>query len=225
MTIARESLQAERDMVRLLAGELPRDIFLELAGGLYQEGRGFLRTFRGTMPGKFKSGGARVANAFKVYTAGNNLEALELGVFTKWAAGELYERGGTISPKKEWLVVPLSRDLVTAAGRVKRGVRDRSGKFRRELFEGLKPIKLRKGWLLVREVKGDTRGRIRRRGFRAGSANAMEAVFMLIPYTRRRGVLDFFGSFERNGINMNRMGDRIGRALDRAARRLRTTSI
>lgn len=200
-----EGIGELRAMRKAMTRRLPRYVFHALAKGLYDEGRAWLNEYRRGLDSKFQARGAgkRIGRSFKVYTSGQKLSELELGLFTRWAPAEIYEKGGTIRAQRGYLVVPVTRRAYTAAGRVKRAWRDpqNPGKFDPSKFRGLRPIKVRAGILLVRDVRasagGGGRVSIRKPGKRSGS-NAIEPVFLLIKRTKRKAVLGFFDAMERN---------------------------
>lgn len=176
---------AEARILGLLLVDMPRKVFLGLAKAFYAEGRRFKGVYRSYLAGQFKAGGSKVSNAFRVYTRGNKLEDLRLGVFTRWVAAPIYETGGVIhAAPGRWLAFPVLKSAYTARGRVKRSWRNEDGSWKQELFEGLFPVKVRSGYLLCRS--------------RAGR---VEAVWMLIRQTRRRAVLNFFAQVERESPN------------------------
>lgn len=201
---------------------LPRDVYFALRRGLWLEGVEFKKQFRATVAGKFKSGGKRVANAIRVYTDGSGIEGLRLGIFTRWSAAPIYEEGGTITPGpgRSWLIFPVTPRAYTPGGRVKRSWRTKDGRFKRELFEDLRPVRVRgrggSGWLLVRDRGVSKSGRVGKVTKRRG-VEAVEPVFLMIRQTSRRAVLQFFSDFTRSaGVRGDRLQRRIIRAADRS---------
>lgn len=217
----------------LLQNELPRYVFRALAFGLYQEGQSFKREFRDSLAGKFKSGGRRVGNAFKVYTTGETLSNLRLGVFTRWLAASIYETGGVIVPKRgRYLVIPITPKAYTAKGRVKATWR-RNGQFLKKHFEGCWPFRLKNGnYLLLRNVSGIKSGkgtgyRGRQRTSRGRTITdrarpAVEVVFLLIRRTSRKATLNFFNDAQAYfaGPGANGASYHVGRGLRAIAREI-----
>jgi hypothetical protein len=162
------------------------------------------------MPGQFQTG-LKFSRLFSVYTAGDDLESLKLGIFTRWPAAAIYETGGVIRPEGRWLAFPVNPKAFTARGRIKRAWRDpaNAAAFNPEKFKGLVPIEINGGRarLLVkpgRSTRAGRSGRVKATGrggvgkLRDGDTpDVFEPMFTLIRQTRREGVLNFFDSFAR----------------------------
>lgn len=205
---------------RFLDHQLPAYLAIGLRSGLFRSMVAWKKRFRSELDSKFKIGGRRVAGAFGAFTAGRKLEDVQMHAFTRWKAADIYEKGGTIVPGsgRQYMAVPVTPRAYTAAGRVRRSWRGEDGRFKPELFKDLKPIKTKRGILLVREVTGSVTKRgttsLRRPGKRGG--NAIEPIFLLIKRTHRKAVLDFYGSFERSGVNEEILNRQIATVLRRA---------
>ncbi len=218
--MAETAAQPLFDLADDLVKTLPRYVFRSLRAGLFRTGQEFKTAFRDSLRTNFKSGGRKVANAFKVYTSGDDLDSLVMGIFTRWEAAEIYEKGGTIRAKPgRWLIVPVTPRAFTARGRVKRSWRDpRTGKFADKHFQDLRPVKVRGGFLLVRDAGVSKSGRIGKVAKRRG-VEATEIVFLLIKVTRRKAVLDFFKTFARlAGPRGEKLQEAVGDALRAFAR-------
>jgi len=124
MTLNPAIFRELQDLQRGMTDRLPRYLVKALAAGLYAEGKDFLAAFRQQIRGRFKTGGSKFANTFKTFTAGDRLDNLKLEAFTRLEWAPIYERGGTITPRGSWLIVPVSPRLLTPTGRVKRRYRD-----------------------------------------------------------------------------------------------------
>ncbi|MEM9791086.1 MAG: hypothetical protein AAF842_11870, partial [Planctomycetota bacterium] len=96
------------DLVDLLDGRAVRHLHQGLRAALYTGvGKAYKQHARRDLDDAFKVGGARVAGAFGLYTAGKTLDTLLLGLFTRWKAATLYQRGGVVRPQRgRFLVVP-----------------------------------------------------------------------------------------------------------------------
>lgn len=218
-----------------LQQRLPRYVFRAIAAGMYQEGKSFLKQWRGELDGKFNTGGRKVANSFKVYTAGRSLGELELVIFTRWAAAPIYEHGGVI--RGNWLMFAITPRAYTPSGRVRRDYRDPTdpSRWNPAKLEGLFPLPTKRPGVIIlaREVTGTASGR--GRGYRTRqrtstgseienrSRVAVEPAFMLVRKTRREPVLDFFSGFERySGAGAGRLQQTIRRAVGAFARDTRS---
>ncbi|MEM1446545.1 MAG: pyridoxal-phosphate dependent enzyme [Planctomycetota bacterium] len=209
------SNQAQLDaLAHAFEREMTGDVHRVLRGSMFREAQRGKTKFRAKLEATFKLGGRRVAGAFGIYTSGDTLDDLKLGVFTRWKPAPLYEKGGTITPRKRYLAVPVAPWLLTPTGRVKRKYRDpRTGTFAASLLAELRPVPTKRGLLLVGEVSGHSRAR---RGYRpvARGSNAAdprkaaeEPVLLLIKATRRNAVLDFFGFWGTRGLDHRRLLD------------------
>lgn len=195
---------------------MPRWLFRALKRGLFQEGQEFKKRFRDGLNGRFKIKRSKVGNLFKVYTAGDKIGNLTLGVFTIWEGAPVYEEGGTIRSRGGgWMMVALSKEAYTAGGRIKRSWRDpRTGKFARDKVWDLVAVPIRGGraYLLFKGIDmipGPAGGRAEKQ-FRAWKR---EPVFLLIRDTRRQPALRFFAEFTSA---MGQRGEKLGRAIDQA---------
>lgn len=185
------------------------------------------RAFAKTLPQKFASGGQRVGRAMRVYTDTRPTGlGTTLGVFTRWAAGEIYETGGTIVPVKgEWLVIPLAPWLMTPTGSVRRQFRDaQTGSYSDAAFEGTFPLRVSGSVMLLmgppptvkRRQKLPSGRRSRTKGrFRIGPA--IQPVFLLVKRVRKEAVLGFEDHWSRFEVIGEKQAARIA---DRAARRV-----
>jgi len=207
-----------RRINKLLGSQVPRYLFKAFAAGLKNEGDEFKREMRERIRPQFKTGGQRVANAIRFYTDGSSFANLELGVFTRWNAAPIYERGGPIVAKRSYLVIPVTPRAYTPGGRVRRTWRNKEGQFHKHLFEGLRPIPVKGGFLLVRD-RGVTRtGRLGKVTKKRG-VQAVEPVFLLTKRTSRDPVLNFISTFiSMSGARHRRLSIKIGDALTAAAR-------
>lgn len=215
-----------RDLDRAFREELPDALRRGVGRDLFREAQRFKRSYRPHLDQAFQAGGLRVLRGIKVYTAGRHLENLELGIFTRWPAAEVYERGGTITPKtRRWLVVPLSPRVLTPTGRVRRPYRNpQTGGFSAKFWDGVFFVRTRRGLLALRHVTGTASARV---GFRSRqrsrhgtrithrSRPATEIVAVLIRSTRRRPVLDFYGAFDRFDLRLGPAGDDLEAAFAR----------
>ena len=213
-----------RDLERQFNEQFPKALRTGVAKELYRQGQAFKRQYRPRLESSFKSGARRILKGFRVYTAGDTLDELELGIFTRWPAAGLYEDGGTITPRRrQWLVVPLSPRVLTPTGRVRREYRNaQNGGFSPKFWDGVNFIKTRRGLLAVRPVTGTSSTRV---GFRARqyASNqsrittrlrpALEIVAILIKKTTRDPVLEFFDSFDRFGLQIDAGADELAAAF------------
>ena len=157
--------------------------------GLYRDARRYLLEFRAGLSGKFKVRNTKAGNAFKVFVAGDRLDNLRAGVFTRWKAGKIYESGGTIVGRGA-LAVPINPRAFTADGRVKKKWRDPRN------FPDLFAVKTKRRVLLVQasqEIK--TAGVAKRYGMMVGSFRSWTPMFVLVKSTRRSPVLRFYQDF------------------------------
>ena len=176
---------------------LPQRLFRGLRRGLFQEGVAFKKQFRESINSRFKIGRSRVGSLFFLFTKGTKLKGLFLEIFTIWPAAPVYEKGGAISAKGSWLVVPLAKRMFTSGGRIKRKYRDaRTGKFDFSSFGKLRPVPVRGGILLVADAGVTRSGRLGKVTKRRG-VEATQIVALLIKTTRRKGVLGFHRDFAR----------------------------
>ncbi len=158
--------------------------------GLYRQARSYLMEFRAGLAGKFKTRRTKAGNAFKVYAAGDKLDNLRVGVFTRWKAGKLYESGGTIVGRGA-MAVPINPKAFTADGRVKKKWRDPKN------FPGLIVITTKKFKMLVlpeKQVK--TIRAANKYGLLVGAHRTWAPMFILIKSTPRRPVLSFYRDFQ-----------------------------
>jgi len=202
----------------IVGKHVPRYLFRALKRGLYQEGNEFKKRFREGLNSRFKIKKSKVGNLFKVYTAGDRIGNLTLGIFTIWEAAPVYEDGGTIAARSGgWLMVALDKAAYTAGGRVKRSWRDpRTGKFARDKVQDLVSVPIRGGqaYLLFRASRQVTSaGEAGRSDVGHYRAWSRVPVFMLIRDTRRQPALRFFSEF---AATVGVRGERLGRAVDRA---------
>lgn len=219
-----ENVEQLRGLGRALDRKLPKYVFRAIAKGLYDEGKDWLDKFRAQeleQAFKARGSGKKIGNTFKVYVSGRTLSQLTLGIFTFWEPAEIYETGGTIRAQRGMLAVPVTPRAYTSAGRVKRSWRDANNpaKFDQSKFEGLRPIPVRAGTLLVRDVTASQtkRGRtsLRKPGKKGG--NAVEPVFLLIKKTKRKPVLQFFDTMRANLGRSRELERDVGRALQALA--------
>lgn len=214
------SIAQLRDLERQLGESAPRRLYRQVRQNLYRDAQAFKRKWGPDLDRAFDIGSKRVLRGFKVYTAGDSLDTLELGIFTRWPAAQIHQTGGTITPKRtKWLVVPVSQRVLTPTGRVRREYRDaRTGQFSAKFWDGIQFIKTRRGLLAVREVTGTPHSRV---GFRARqfsssgsrisqrSRPALEIVAILIKKTGRDAVMDFFAAYERYGLQIDAIGGQL----------------
>ncbi|MEM6553521.1 MAG: hypothetical protein AAF750_15505 [Planctomycetota bacterium] len=212
-----------RSVERTLGQELSPFLTRSTADTLYSHLRTGKREFARRAAGRFKNKSKRVGQWVALYSKGQTLDTLELGVFTRWNAGELYEQGGTITPKGRWLVVPISKRVLTPLGRVKRRFRDpKTGHFTEAFWKDTVLVPSSEGLLVIRPVKANRRGALRTRN-RSGTTaatsggHASELVAILVRNTRRKPTLGFYDFFTRH-LNQADITPAHGRALRAAAR-------
>lgn len=196
------------NMARVFRSDVPRHLFKALKWGLYQEGKVFKKWFREDVKGKFKVANSKVGNLFRVYTAGDRIGNLTLGMFSIWEAAPMYEgvESGTITAKGRWLLFLVNKEGLTAGGRVRRAWRDSAtGKFAAEKLEGLIWVKVKYG--VYHLIKPPSPGR---RGAKA------ELMFIAIRQTTRTPKLNFFRSWENRILAGGRLEAEMNSALDRA---------
>jgi len=213
-----------RNLERQFNEQFPRRLRTGVAKELFRQALAFKRAYRPRLESSFKTGSRRILKGFRVYTAGDTLEDLELGIFTRWPAAGIYEKGGTITPRRrQWLVIPLSPRVLTPTGRVRREYRDsHTGGFSAKFWDGVDFIKTARGLLAVRKVTGtpSTKVGFRARQYASGggritnrSRPALEIVAILIKKTSRDPALEFFESFDRFGLQIDGGADELAEAF------------
>lgn len=205
-----QTRQAAIALAEKLEREAPKVAFKAIARAMAKHIGRFKSDFRATMPSKFRAtGGQPVGNSFKSYVAGESLDSLRAAVFTRWEAAPIYESGGTITPRnRKWLVIPVSPDAYGADGRVKPKWRQlqytvfgdlrggRKAGFATERFDGLAPIKVRGGWLLV-EPRKTARNREGKRVKSVRGRMVGKPIFLLVKATNRKPILNFLNDARR----------------------------
>ena len=195
-------VEQQRAFSRQLTQVFQRSMRRVLKYGLWQEGKAFQKEFRQAVNGRFKVSKSKVGNLFSVYTAGEQIGDLVLGMFTIWNAAKVYEEGGSIGGAGGgWMLVPLVKDAYTAGGRIKKSWRDpKTGKFARDKTDDLFPVKLRPNMVLLFKAMKQVRSAAvaRRSGVNVGQfrETSAEPWFIAIRVTRRSPVLKFFHDFE-----------------------------
>lgn len=220
--VDRRGLRQLALMPKMLRQTLPKYTFKALAAGLWEEGKIFKKQFRQNLNKRMKVRNSKVGNLFKVYTVGDRLADLQLGIFTIWPAAQTFQFGGTIRAKAgKWLVIAVTPKAYTAGGRIRKAWRDpRTGKFKESKFKDLVPIKVKGGFLLVKEqgINQKTKRPTSRVSKKRG-VEAMEPIFMLIKKTTRKATLRFFEDFASFvGPRGSRLQQSINQALDAFAK-------
>lgn len=167
-----------------------RNLARQMAGAVSQ--------WRQAVSGKFKVRRSKVGNSFKWYAAGDKLDNVRAGTFTRWAAAPVYERGGHITGRGA-MAVPIHPRAFTKDGRVKKKWRDPRN------FPDLFKITTRRGAVLLVQGKKQVKTEFAQKkfGMEVGQFRSFEPAFVLLRGTRRRPVLNFVR-------DMTRLFDQVG---------------
>ena len=184
--------------------------------GLNAQNRLFISRFRASLEGKFKVKRTKVGNAFRGYVAGDKIDNLYAGVFTRWVAAKIYEYGGTITGNRA-MAFPINPRAYTADGRVKTKWHDPRN------FPDLFFVKLKRGAAMLVQGKKQVTSAVvaQRTGVDIGVFRAWEPMFLLIYSTARRAVLSFFQDFAALAAERGAAIEQIiGRRLETEAAKL-----